>query len=801
MARVRNLKDYLEKKNKNLNLVDKVNIENTTYTKESISRYNKKKLIKQNQIEKIKEQGNAIDGNTLQKTIHSGMESVDVNATEVSKIADIKKHEYGDEKNIPNPLHKFATYTYLFTLSGISESEIRDPRKIKNNPPHDIIARSGGIGQGGTFSSETLPSATDGLSPGEVNARYSADTQETMKKRQQAIREGIDRARTIFEKNHDIYFERVEIDGVHAPNPQRKSMNFTKIEMELSEPLGVTFYEKLRASSGNCGFIDHLDAPYLLTLEFVGMDSKGKVHRNVVPKKYYPIKLVNSELDISAGGSRYTVTAVPYTEFAMVNRYLYIRGPATVKGGTIKEQFNSLLKSIANIQKHEIENGAREYADEYRITIDPYYDGQKQEDVGKPMTHWNIGNFNIVNVGFGEDAVDPGLAKEVGMPESTQFNASTSIANIMESIMLRTNAYKNLADKFITKYWNKQKGDKLEEEYVPWFKIITSIQTDVKKMDNKTKMHPKIIHYHVQPYLIHIGNFVVPGLGDNAQWGKNVKKNYDYIFTGQNLDVLDLNINYKVAFFQSRLYGANDASHDKKNISKDKASTKDSWASTGSQHYPDASNPFRAYPGATGGSEDPSAKDETETSNTRQWFDYLTNPEADMIKVELEIMGDPAWLGHDAALPMEYINDYDPLNPVVDMEKIGQTKGASWHIQEGAFNYDTAEPIYTLDFKMPTDFDEKSGFHNFSKAEQNVQFSGLYKCYRVTSTFNEGQFRQTLYSVRIKNQQKFSKVASTKDNKAEAIASKVDKESMKTDSKGVVAPNILIDFNDGEGPR
>ena len=56
---------------------------------------------------------------------------------------------------------------------------------------------------------------------------------------------------------------------------------------------------------------------------------------------------------------------------------------------------------------------------------------------------------------------------------------------------------------------------------------------------------------------------------------------------------------------------------------------------------------------------------------------------------------------------------------------------------EGAFNYDTAEPIYTLDFKMPNDFDEKSGFHNFSKAEQNVQFSGLYKCYRVISTFNE----------------------------------------------------------------
>ena len=181
MARVRNLKDYLEKKNKNQNLVEKNNIETTTYTKKSIQRYDKRKLIKQNQIKKLKEEGLAMDGNTLKTNIHSGMKSYDVDATEVSKIADIKKHEYGEQKNIPNPLHKYATYNYLFTLSGISESEIRDPRKIKSDPPHDIIARSGGIGQGGTFSSETLAKETDGLSPGEVNAKYTSDQQETMK--------------------------------------------------------------------------------------------------------------------------------------------------------------------------------------------------------------------------------------------------------------------------------------------------------------------------------------------------------------------------------------------------------------------------------------------------------------------------------------------------------------------------------------------------------------------------------------------------------------------------------------------
>mgnify|MGYP001399377192 FL=1 len=96
----------------------------------------------------------------------------------------------------------------------------------------------------------------------------------------------------ILKENHDIYFERVNIEGVHAPNEDRKLMNFTKIEFELSEPFGVTLYEKLRGAASNCGYIDHMDAPFLLTLEFVGYDSKGNPIRSIegVSKKYYPIK-------------------------------------------------------------------------------------------------------------------------------------------------------------------------------------------------------------------------------------------------------------------------------------------------------------------------------------------------------------------------------------------------------------------------------------------------------------------------------------------------------------------------------
>ena len=46
----------------------------------------------------------------------------------------------------PNKLHKFASYTPLWTLSALSQAEIQEPKVFWNSQPHDIIIRSAGLG-------------------------------------------------------------------------------------------------------------------------------------------------------------------------------------------------------------------------------------------------------------------------------------------------------------------------------------------------------------------------------------------------------------------------------------------------------------------------------------------------------------------------------------------------------------------------------------------------------------------------------------------------------------------------------
>ena len=49
--------------------------------------------------------------------------------------------------------------------------------------------------------------------------------------------------------------------------------------------------------------------------------------------------------------------------------------------------------------------------------------------------------------------------------------------------------------------------------------------------------------------------------------GKTVKKNYDYIFTGANTEVLSLDIAYKYGYYQARLLDALPPDQTKKSLS------------------------------------------------------------------------------------------------------------------------------------------------------------------------------------------------------------------------------------------
>ena len=93
-----------------------------------------------------------------------------------------------------------------------------------------------------------------------------------------------------------------------------------------------------------------------------------------------------------------------------------------------------------------------------------------------------------------------------------------------------------------------------ENQYIPWFRIKSSVRTNYRKFDRLTQMHPKEIHYEAVPYKVHILKLLKPGVSiGKVNWDNFVRKSYNYIYTGDNVDINALRINYKSAYYMLSL--------------------------------------------------------------------------------------------------------------------------------------------------------------------------------------------------------------------------------------------------------
>jgi len=255
----------------------------------------------------------------------------------------------------PNPLHSAATYNTLFTLSGLTENEIRTHDFLKN-PVHDIIARSGGIGNP-NISRDPFAS-TAGLGSEDKIVR------DAYKNFSSQYSDSID----ILTRGHDIFFENVNILSTVGPNTERNLANFTKMEFELHEPYGITFIEKVRAATAINGFLDYQDAPLLLTIEFKGFDEQGRplafntVNGGLTRK--IPVLIVRVDMDVNEGGARYTVTAVPYTDLAFDDRFKFPRTKVPSKAVDVNDWTVQVVAALRDQMVQEKEEGRRTLLDE-----------------------------------------------------------------------------------------------------------------------------------------------------------------------------------------------------------------------------------------------------------------------------------------------------------------------------------------------------------------------------------------------------------------------------------------------------
>ena len=66
---------------------------------------------------------------------------------------------------LPNPLHKYASYNALFTLSALTEGQIKSGSYLTDTKLYSVIARSAGIGPTATNTYSGMTRSKDSRRP------------------------------------------------------------------------------------------------------------------------------------------------------------------------------------------------------------------------------------------------------------------------------------------------------------------------------------------------------------------------------------------------------------------------------------------------------------------------------------------------------------------------------------------------------------------------------------------------------------------------------------------------------------
>ena len=666
---------------------------------------------------------------SAQQTQYATADDATSTKSTINRTADTYVTDISD----PNMLFEFASYNTLFTLSGLGKKDLENTTTLLNSKPHDIIVRSSGIGPNENQDRTDLNS--DNKKIVESNER---------------LKGAAEKSRNVLSQNRDMYIRSVTMNSVPGLNEKRRLTSVTDITMEIVEPYGITLLERIRGAALNNNYLDHLDAPFLLTVEFRGFDELSRVINQFgkdATKRVIPIKIIDMQMDVNQGGTIYTVKAIPYNEFGFVNTYSELKtsGGLYPQGKTVADVLKALEDLLNQAAEDDRISGKVDVPDKFQISI--------HEDLnpGKPFAFDSIEQTGMFN-----QSVDTG---EVPV-EYMRLKSGDNLIKILEEIM---KGHPDYTDKKYKEFKQKAsrelslaqfKGgaqaviEQADNFYFKYFRIKSSVIPDDGDFDLKRATNPKVVKFTIEPYKIHAYSLSIPGVSTGQNFKKFVFKTYNYIFTGDNVDVLDLNINYRVAYYQGSLKDVQ-ASNTRKNTIENVTDNR-TGGTTASDIFGDGNLLLKTEStlfstkgtGKTGGT--PTELD--------AFLDTLTHPLADMVNIRMEILGDPAWLGQSQFIPANpKLSGTKRIHTDTDADYWQSARSRIWNPDLRCYNPEVAEPIILLNFRMPTDLNDRTGVYDL-QSDQSAEFSGLYRVVMVEHNFTDGKYTNVLQLTRFNNQ-------------------------------------------------
>jgi len=594
-----------------------------------------------------------------------------------------------------NPLDSYASYSCHFTLAALTKEQqaarVISPSSIKN-----IIASSkGDWGNGG-------------------NKRVITEF-----------------------GSFDYFIDDVLIVSIPSVTQQTGNSFATKISFKVTEPYSMAlFFLTLQMGAKASGYDNYREAPFLLMIEFIGYDDKGKSIVNPNLTRYIPIKFIRSKMKVTGAGTTYECEAIPYNEILFRDDIAAIKKDHTLRGSNVKEILTGAgSQSLSSVLKkqfqEDVSDNIIDVSDQIEIHFPKNYNDPSdseneisKSDIFKDFTDGGTVKFpnqdEIYN-SFGQIYNNKQI--KLDQDKNFHFEPNMKIQEVITEIILRSD--------YISKQLTNSKVIHDAKGMVKWFRIEANIYDG--PFSKKLNRHTRRMVYRVIPYMVHLSKLIPPNVIPPGydEIKKTVLRVYDYIYTGKNTQILNLELDFNVSFFSElpadagRRTGSNapnltgnasggDPVNNFNSDGTEPNSDKEIEASVGTSA--DVKKSLR-QPGGGSGTNDP------RTMQVRALQSLLENP-ADLVKITMTVMGDPYYL------------------PTSGMGNLSVPSSGDNVLSDGSMNYQNGEVDITINFRTPVDLDPVTGLYRFIATAD--QFSGLYMIIRVESKFNQNKFTQTI---------------------------------------------------------
>jgi len=719
------------------------------------------------------------------------------------------------ENIIRNPLETFASYSPLWTLAVLTPQQFNNPLSYRN---------ANGLSFGGqSFDVKTKFVDDDGGFEGEKTTTLESGIIFSSAGRGDQYRTA-----TAF-GTPEYYIDNFEMTSVVAANTKTGNQNAISFTFDIMEPYSMgLLLQTLQVAAIKAGYVNYLDSPFLLKLDLVGYGEDGKVIKTIKPK-FFVVKLKKVTFNVDETGSKYAVEAYPFNHQGYADTvdtaWTDINIQATTDSstdtaldpderGTVRDVLatgqKSLVKLLNDNEQQLVNEGKYKIKDIYEIqfpesssdfishegsdntqsdqgaTVTPGGPPGRSVSSGKKLntTNKNIGNNTIAKSDFGFDVGEGGnfpfkdekdvIDEETGRVKrgvmqidekarSFHFMQSQKLTDIITQVILSSTYAKKATQESLT-----------ADGFINWFKI--DVQVEFLEYDDLIGDFAKKYTFRVVPFKVHSSvfgnpNAVPPGL---AELERKIVKRYDYIYTGQNVDVLNFEIKIDYLFYS----GANPATESKTkneqnmdNKGVKEQTAKEVKTQEGEEKKAQTANlgksKIKKDPGMfsmmKGGSGSTNVEQKV-AENFQNAFINVTS--ADLVKVDLDIVGDTFWLV-DSGLSNYFAKESDTSSQLTE---------------DGTMNYEGSDIYIYISFRTPADINTKRGLIEFSYKDKESPFSGVYRVYKCISHFESGKFTQTLQCVRMQAQPQDFDGKTTTVNKQTSTQVKIGGESKPKDN-------------------